>query len=422
MKLALNNGKIFFNGKLAQASILIQNGKIKKISNKEITADNEIDCAGKIVLPGAIDCHVHFRSPGFEYKEDFFTGSIAALHGGITTIMDMPNTMPVTSTVKALEQKRKIAEKNCMTDFSIYMAATEKNLQEIKKAKGLKGVKLFYGSTTGNILMNKKEKVEELFKIAKKKNIIVIVHAEDEQEIQKNSARFRTRTKPEIHAKIRSEKAEAKAIEEVLAIQRTIGNRVHIAHISSRKGLEIVSNAKKRINGSKISCEVTPHHLFLDSSYYKKLGNLIKCNPSIKSTEHRRALFRGLKNRAIDIVATDHAPHSLEEKKKGYWKCLSGIPGVETMLPLLLDAVNKKEISLKRVVEATSEEPARIFGWKKKGFIKEGFDADLVIVDMSGKTKIEDKTLFTKAGYSPWSKVTLKGHIDNALVGGHVFG
>ncbi|MCR4336160.1 MAG: dihydroorotase family protein [archaeon] len=422
MNLALTNGKVFIKGKLVKTNVLIQGSKIKKITSSKIKAIHEIDCKGKIILPGAIDAHVHFRTPGFEYKEDFFTGSLSALHGGITTIMDMPNTNPVTSTIKTRDVKIKLAEKNCLTNFYIYMAALNSNLEEISKAKNLRAVKLYYGSTTGNILMNKKSEIEKLFKLAKKKGFVVSVHAEDEEIMKQNSEKFRGNSNPEIHAKIRNEESEAKAISEILSIQQIIGNKIHIAHISSEKGLALVKKAKKRMNGNKVTCEVTPHHLFLDSSDYKKLGNLMKCNPSIKEAKHRKALLNGLKNGAIDIVATDHAPHSREEKTQDYWKSPSGIPGEETMLPLLLDAVNKKQISLKKIVEAVAENPAGIFGWKNKGFIKTGFDADLVIINMNGKTKIEDKKLFTKAGYSPWNKKTLKAMVENTIIGGQVFG
>ncbi|MCH7902467.1 dihydroorotase [archaeon] len=421
MDLALNNGKAFIRGKLVKTNLLIENKKIKTISKKKQKALNEIDCKGKIILPGAIDVHVHFRVPGAEYKEDWFSGSLAALHGGVTTVMDMPNTKPATTTVKLLEAKRKLIEKESFCNFDCYMAATNTNLKEIAKAK-IKGVKVYYGSTTGNILFNRKEKLVELMKLAKKKGFMVVVHAEDEDEMKENMKKYRKNNNPSIHPKIRTEEAEVKAINSVLEMQRKIGNKIHIAHISSAKGLELVKKAKKRKFGNNVTCEATPHHLFLDSGSYKKLKNLVKCNPSIKSSKNKKALFNGLKNKAIDIVATDHAPHSLKEKKQGYWKAPAGIPGIETSIPLLLDCVAKKKISLKRVVNAVSEKPAELFDWKKKGFIKKGFDADLIIVDMNRSFKVENKRLFTKAKYSPWNGQRLKGVIETTIVGGQVFG
>ncbi|HZX19582.1 MAG TPA: dihydroorotase family protein [archaeon] len=421
MDLALNNGKAYINGGIKKTNILIHNGKIIEISEKKFKADREIDCEGLLILPGAIDVHVHFRVPGAEYKEDWFSGSLAALHGGVTTVMDMPNTNPATTTKKALEEKREIAKKTSFVDFDLYMAATNDNLSEIENAN-LRGVKVYYGSTTGNILFNNKNKMEELFKLAKKKGFVVVVHAEDDDEIKENEKKFANKNDPSIHPKIRTEKAEAKAIEVVLELQKEIGNKLHIAHISSKKGLELVKKAKKRKNGKFVTCEVTPQHLFLNSSAYKKLGNFIKCNPSIKEEKHRKALFAEVKSGAIEIVSTDHAPHSLEEKQQEYWKAPSGVPGVETMLPLLLDAVNTGKLPLKRVMEAVCERPAEIFNWKNKGFIKKGFDADLVLVDMKAVHLLRNEELFTKAKYTPWNGKKLKGAIEATIAGGRVYG
>ncbi len=422
MELALNNGEAYINGKLVKTNILIENGKISKIGATKFKAIREIDCTGKIIFPAAIDVHVHFRTPGQEQKEDWISGSLAALSGGVATVMDMPSTKPATTTVELLEEKRKIIAEQAEIDFDLYMAATNDNIMEIENAKGLRGVKVYYGSTTGNIIFNEHEKMRELFKVAKRKNIVIVVHAEDEEEMARNREKYKGSKDPAVHAKIRSEEAEAKAIAAVLELQKEIGNKLHIAHVSSSKGLELIVKAKKRKNGKLVTCETAPHYLFLDASNYKKLGNLMKCNPSIKEVRHRKALFNGVKNGAIEIVATDHAPHLLSEKRLGYWEAQSGIPGVETMLPLLLDAVNSKKISLKRMVEAVSEKPAEIFGWKKKGFIKKGFDADLVIVDMKKKTKIRNEKLFTKAGYSPWNGKTLKGAIETTITRGQPYG
>ena len=304
------------------------------------------------------------------------------------------------------------------------MAATEGNLPEIEKAaqKGLRAVKLYYGSTTGDILLNQTEQIKKLFNLSKKFGFVVVVHAEDEEEIKKNSLKFKSRNDPAVHEKIRTDIAEEKAIKELIKLQEKIGNRLHIAHLSSKKGLEAVKKGKKGRFGKSVTCEVTPNHLFLDDTNYKKLGNWIKCNPSIKKSSDRKALWKGMVDGSIDIVATDHAPHSPSEKAKGYWDCPSGIPGVETMLPLLLDAANRKKIPLARVVEVVCENPARIFNWPKKGHIRTGFDADIVIVDMKRQYNIENDGLFTKAGYSPFNGWKLKGFVEKTIVGGNVFG
>ena len=422
MKLALNNGKAFIKGKLVKASILVEKGVIKKISAKKIRAEREIDCAGKIILPGAIDVHVHFRVPGAEQKEDWFSGSLAALHGGVTTVMDMPNNSPATTTVKLLEEKRALATAGALVNFDLYMAATGENLGEIAKAPKLRGVKLYFGSTTGNILLNSDDKILELFRLAEKNGFVVVVHAEDEETTRENARKYAGNENPEVHARIRSAEAEAKAIKKILSLQMKAGNKVHIAHLSSAQGLKLIEKAKKGKHGKQITCEAAPHHLFLDSADYKKLGNLMKCNPSIKSAKDRKALWKGLVKGTIDIVATDHAPHTLAEKSLPYSKAPAGIPGLETMLPLLLNAVNEKKITLKRVVNVVAERPAEIFGWKKKGFIRKGFDADLTIAGMNEIFRVENGHLFTKAGYSPFTGKRFKGKVGQTIVRGNVYG
>ncbi len=420
MKLALNNGKVFIKGKLEKTNILIENNSIIDISKNAFKAEHEMDCKNKLILPGAIDCHVHFRTPGAEYKEDFFSGSLAAIHGGVTTVMDMPNTLPRTATKLAFDKKKELA-KESFVNIDFFMAVSPTNHKEIEKTKP-RALKLYFGSTTGSTAMNEPKEVEKIFKLAKKLKIPVTIHAEDEEIIEENSEKYRMEKNPNTHVKVRSEIAETKAIEEVLEIQKKIGNKIHIAHVSTKKSLELIAKAKKRKNGKEITCETTPNYLFLDSSDYKNLKNLMKCNPSIKGPKDKEALMKGLINRTIDIVATDHAPHSFEEKKKEYWDAPSGIPGVETMVPLLLDAVNRKEITLKTFVEAVSEKPAEIYSWTKKGKIEKGFDADLIIVDMEKEYRILNEKLFTKARYSPFNKKKLKGFIEQTIIGGQIYG
>ena len=420
MRIALSNGRAFIAGKLAKRNILVENGKITEISRGKIGAEKEIECKNRVILTGAIDCHVHFRSPGLEYKEDMVSGSLAAIHGGVTTVMDMPNTLPPTITIKALEEKRSIAARDCAVNFDAYMGATENNIDEIRRAKGLKGVKLYYGSSTGNMLFNEKEKIAKLFEECKRKNIVVVAHAEDENEIAANMEKYRSRNDPAVHALIRSDIAEEKAIRELVGIAKKTGNRLHIAHLSSKKGLEAVKKAKKA--RLPVSCEVSPNHLFLNDADYKRLGNPIKCNPSIKTAQDQKALWQGLVKGDIDIVATDHAPHALGEKMQGYKDCPSGIAGLETMLPLLLDAAARRKIKLARAIDACCSAPARLFGWNSKGFIGEGFDADLVIVDVNRAHRVENDRLFTKALYSPFNGMKLKGFIEKTIVGGEVYG
>ncbi|MEM4327193.1 MAG: dihydroorotase family protein, partial [Candidatus Diapherotrites archaeon] len=347
MSIALINGRAYINGKLMQKNLLIEDGLIKYIGNEKPKAEKEIDCKRKIVLPGAIDCHVHFRVPGQEYKEDWVSGSLAALHGGVTTVMDMPNNIPIIDTYEKLLKKHQLVSKSALVNFALYMAATENNLQEIELACNdenisLKAVKLYYGKTTGEFFLDDENSIRKIFELSKKHDIVVVAHAEDNKTIMENEKLFAQNNWPEIHSLIRNEEVEAKAISKLLSIQKKIGNKLHFAHVSSKKGLKLIEETKKNKNESRITCEVTPNHLFLDSNKYKILGNLIKCNPSIKGPEHRKALYYGLKKGIVDIIATDHAPHTLEEKNKDYREAPSGIPGVETMVPLILNEVNNK--------------------------------------------------------------------------------
>lgn len=427
MGLALTNGEAFTEGKLQKKNILIENGKITQISDAKIPAQKEMDCTGKIILPGGIDAHVHFRCPGFEYKEDWVSGSLAAIHGGVTTVMDMPNTRPPTLTLKDYNDKKEMAGKNAAVNFDFYMGFNGANLPEIEAAcaKGLRAVKVYFGSTTNTLAQDSLENLAKLFELAKRTGIVVSAHAEDDNEIRKNTEKLEgtaASKSPDLHAKIRNDLAEAKAIAKLLELQEKIGNRLHIAHITSKKGLELVKKAKTGRFGRSVTCEVTPHHLLLDSSAYKKLGNLIKCNPSVKPKGDRVALWKGLVAGDIDIIATDHAPHTLEEKKKPYKDAPSGVPGVETMMPLLLDLALRKKVGLGRVVDACSERPAHIFNWQSKGRIAQGLDADLIIVDPKKTNTVENERLFTKAGYSPFNGRKLKGFVEKTIVGGNVFG
>ncbi len=425
MSVALINGKAYLKGNLQNYNILIENGMIQYIGREKPVAEKTIDCKGKIILPAGIDCHVHFRVPGQEYKEDWISGSLAALHGGIATVMDMPNNIPPIDTYERLLKKYEEVSKTSLVNFSLYMAATENNLNEIETACAdeqinFKAVKLYYAKTTGEIFLDKEKSIIELFESSKKHGFMVVAHAEDNEIIKENEKLFAKSEWAEIHALVRDEKAEVSAISKLLDIQRKIGNKLHIAHVSSKKGIALIQKAKLGKHGKQITCEVTPNHLFLDSNHYKTLGNLIKCNPSIKGPEHRKALFSGLKKGIIDIVATDHAPHSLEEKKSNYWAAPSGIPGIETMVALMLNEVNNKRLSLRKAVELISEKPAKIFNWRKKGFIAKRFDGDLIIVDMKKKPLVKNTSLFTKAKYSPFSGNVLKGFIEKTIVMGQV--
>ena len=406
MTLAIINGKIMANGKLEKANLLIENGRIAEVTDKALSGRDKINASGKIILPGLIDCHVHLREPGMIRKEDFRTGSMAAAAGGVTTVFEMPNTVPATTTLKNLKEKRELAGK-AIVNYGLYVGATEDNSSELSSAKNVPGIKVYMGSSTGNMQVTN-EAVRKAFGTGKK----VVVHAEDESLIQKNAEKFKNERSSEIHAKIRNDETEISAVREAVRIAGK--NRMHLTHLSAKGSLEII---KKLPN---VSCDVTPHHLFLTYKELKNQGNFAKMNPALRSQEDVEALWAGINSGIVDCIATDHAPHAGEEKETGYWDAPAGVPGLETMLPLLLDAVNKGRITLEKVAELTSANPAKLFGLRNKGKIEPGMDADLTIVDMETERKIRNQELFTKCGWSPFAGRSLKGWPVTTIVNGKV--
>ena len=414
----LENCKIIKNEELVLANIGILKGSINEISSKKINGKKIIDCNEKFLMPGIIDCHVHFRTPGEQEKEDWSTASKACIASGITTVLDMPNNNPSTTTIKALNQKRKIVEKIALMNFGFHFGATEQNQFELENATNIGSIKIFLGKSTGNLFVEKKEIVEKIFKIAKKRNLVVCVHAEDQKTIEKNQIKFKHITDPMIHSKIRNSKAESIAISKVLQIQKKIGNKLHICHVSSKEGVQLIREAKE--NQLNVSCEVTPHHLFFTERDLAKLHNFAKVNPSIKSKKDQNALWAGIMDETIDCIASDHAPHLIEEKKQSYWDAPSDMPGIETMPLLLLDVAIRKKIALSKTIELLCQNPAKIFGIKNKGFLKTGFDADLALFDLEKTKKIQNKYLFTKCKWSAFNSKKLYGVLEKTLILGEV--
>ncbi len=419
MDFVLENALVFVAGKLQPKSVLVRNGKIAAIE-QTANAPKRIDCRGKILLPGLIDAHVHFRVPGAEYKEDWKTGSSAAVAGGVTTVIDMPNNNPSCTTREALLQKNEIAKADSKCNFSFHFGASNDNMQELQAAEGIASIKVFLGASTGNLLVTDENILRKIFSIAKQRGIIVTVHAEDEEIIKANTAIAKEKgwNHARYHSKIRTCEAEAKAIEKALRLQEEIGNRLHILHVSSAQGLELIKEAKESRDG--ITCETAPHYLFLTEEATEKLGNFAKMNPSLKGKEDVNALWKGIRQGVIDLIATDHAPHTKEEKEKSYWEAPSGIPGIETMLPLLLDSVNKEKIELRKVVELCCSNPAKLYGFESKGEIKTGNDADLTLIDLQKKQTIKNGRLKTKCNWSPFATWELQGSPVQTIVAGKV--
>lgn len=416
MDLILEDGKLFSQGKFVKANIGIEKGKISCVKKSSLKGDEIINCKKKLILPAAIDAHVHFRVPGAEQKEDWKTGSKAALHGGIATVFDMPNNNPPTVSVKELEKKRKLIAKDSLVNFGLFFGAS--NPKEMRKARNIVGFKLYMGSSTGALAVDNPALQEQIFEITFKKRKLLAVHAEDENIVKENSTKFAHENSVEWHSQIRSILAELNAVKTALNLQHSSNNKLHICHVTSAKALNEIKLAKEK--SRKISCETTPNYLFFTEKNVREKGNLLKVNPSIKTENDRKALWNALNSGLIDFVATDHAPHLLEEKKMDYWHAPAGIPGIETMLPLLLDSYNRKLLPLEMIPKLLAENPAKIFNLKKKAFLKEGFDADLVVVDLKKRYKINSDDLFTKCGWTPFEGKEVRGCVEKTLVNGNL--
>jgi dihydroorotase len=419
-KKLLKNGEIASSEGVFKKDILIEDGKIIGIldEGEKIQDDVEvIECEGKLILPGLIDPHVHFRVPGAEYKEDWESGSKAAVAGGITSVCDMPNNDPPTVSVKALDEKRKLISGRSYVNYGLYIGYDGGNIDEVIKAKNVPGVKVYVADSTGKMGVDKGA-LETLFE---KSNRLIVAHAEDEACIEKNSEEFLAEFEgrevdPAVHSKIRSLEAALEAVKYVCELAKEHSVRLHIAHVSTEEEVEVISEYKKY----GVTCEVTPHHLHLTEDDYEISRNFIKSNPPVRSRSDVFALWKFLKMGVIDIIDTDHAPHTVEEKEGAYLEVPSGIPGVETLLPLFLNTVNNEGLSISELVTFCCERPAEIFKISGKGFIKERFDADLVVVDMDIEKEVRREELFTKAGWSPYEGLNLMGWPVMTFVGGEI--
>jgi dihydroorotase len=378
-ELALENAKIIFNGCIEEKNISINNGKISKISNSGISAEQKIDCKKKFVFPGLIDPHVHMREPGLDWKEDWKTGSRAAAAGGFATVLDMPNNKPPITSVKELEKKRKIVAKKSIVNFGFHFGASADNIGEIKKAweSNIASVKVFMNHSTGKMMIENSEALHEIFDFSKR----VSVHAEEEK------------------------------VKLALSLQKNAENELYLCHISTAQELGEINECKRR----NVFVEATPHHLFLSKENEKNV--FFRMKPSLKSKEDQQALWNAIESGLVSAIGSDHAPHTKEEKEKD---APFGVPGLETTLPLLLNAFNQKRISLQKIQELCAENPARIFGIKEKGIIEKGMDADFTIVDLKKEQVVENENLFTKCKWSPFAGIKLKGVAEKTIIGGEL--
>lgn len=420
------NARIVTSQEIFEGSLSIQNGKIVEIQRKSLSqklknrfSSELIDLQGKYIFPGLIDVHVHFRTPGMTQKEDWTSGSKAALAGGVTTVLDMPNTDPPVIDQKTLELKRSIVEKEALVNYGFYAGATLTNFEETQRCKNIAGIKIYMGSSTGTLLVDDPKILEKFFEQSKK---LLALHAETESCIQKGFQEFGATDDPAVHSRIRSPGCAYQAVELALGFVKKYKTRVHFCHVSTAQELQLVAQFRKE-NPSLaqlISVEVTPHHLALIEDDYDVYGNFIKVNPPIRSEEDHNALWEGIRTGLVDIIATDHAPHLKAEKELPYSQVPSGMPGVQLMLPLLLDAANKGLLTLSKIAELTSYNPARLFGIEKKGLIAEGYDADLTVVDLEKTEKVCHHYLWSKANWSPFHGWFLKGWPVMTFVNGNL--
>ena len=422
-KTLLKNATVVNENKIFETDILIKGNCIERIDGN--ISDSEakiIDVAGNYIIPGVIDDQVHFREPGLTHKGNIESESRAAIAGGITTFMEQPNTNPQTTTIEKLEEKFSIASKASFANYSFLFGGTNDNLEELKKLdpKSCSGVKLFLGSSTGNMLVDNEEVLEKIFRNTE---LVISTHCEDEGTIRKNlehyKAKYGHNIPIEYHPIIRSEEACYLSSSKAIALAKKTGARLHIFHVSTGKETTLFTN-KIPLEQKKITAEVCIHHLWFNDADYKTKGTLIKWNPAVKTKNDSEALWEALLDDRIDVIATDHAPHLLEEKKNPYTKAPSGGPLVQHALPAILQKHAEGKIDLKKIVEKMCHNPAKLFDIEKRGFVKEGFFADLVEVDLNSKWIVKKDNILYKCGWSPFEGTTFGASIKRTFINGHL--
>jgi dihydroorotase (multifunctional complex type) len=422
--LVLSNAKAYLKKEIVDCSLAIDDGKILKIGKEAIMpkAQAKTDLKNLLVLPGLIDAHVHLRGQEKAYKEDFYSGTAAAAAGGITTVLDMPNNDPVTMSAETLRNRMAEAKKKVLVNVGFY-SEFPRNVEEIAKIveEGTVAFKLFMTEQVGGLNIDDDHALVEAFKIISGLKISVAVHAEDKTTLKKAEDEFKRANRNDIEAflKVHSESAETRAVKRLLNIVKQTNVHMHFCHISTQEGLEAVIDGKK--SRMPITCEATPHHLLLSVDDLKRTGTLALTVPPVREKHHSTALWDGIKKGWIDILASDHAPHTLQEKKaKVVWDVKVGIPNLETTLPLMLTEVKRGRLSIADVARLMAEKPAEIFKLKGRGCLKEGNHADLTVVDLKRKYKIEASKFHSKAKYSPFDQWTVEGKPVKTFVNGQL--
>lgn len=424
-RILIKNAKIVNEGVIFEGDVLIENDLIVEIADSISAKSSQckiIDAEGNYLIPGAIDDQVHFREPGLTHKGDIESESKAAIAGGITSFIEQPNTIPNAITQEILEQKYELAVQNSYANYSFMMGGTNENLEEILKTnpRNVAGLKLFLGSSTGDMLVDSSESLEKIFSSTK---LLIAVHSEDEDTVKSNLEKFKLQYGDDIpvecHPLIRSVEACYKSTERIVKLAKKTGARLHVFHLSTAKELEFFTN-KIPLQDKMITAEVCIHHLWFSDEDYKTKGNLIKWNPAIKSVDDRKALWTALLDDRIDVIATDHAPHTLEEKNQSYLKAPSGGPLVQHAVVAMFEAHHEGKISVEKIVEKMCHNPAKIFKIEKRGFIREGYYADLVIVNAGLPWSVKKENIIAKCGWSPFEGYTFKSRITHTFVNGQL--
>ncbi|MFC0778142.1 dihydroorotase [Flavobacterium sp. HJSW_4] len=424
-RILIKNAKIVNEGTIFEGDVLIENDLIVEIADSISLKTSDcivIDAEGNYLMPGAIDDQVHFREPGLTHKGDIESESRAAVAGGITSFIEQPNTVPNAVTQEILEDKYQIASQKSFANYSFMMGATNDNLEEVLKTnpKNVAGIKIFLGSSTGNMLVDNEAVLEKIFSSTP---MLIAVHCEDETTIKNNLAAFREQYGDDVpvtaHNLIRSAEACYISSSKAVALAKRTGARLHIFHLSTAKEMELFTN-KIPLEDKKITAEVCVHHLWFTDEDYKTKGNFIKWNPAVKTAEDRAELWKALNDGRIDVIATDHAPHTKEEKMQSYLNAPSGGPLVQHAVVAMFEAHHQGKITVEKIVEKMCHNPAKIFKIEKRGFIREGYHADLVIVNPSLPWSVKSENILYKCGWSPFEGYTFKSRITHTFVNGEL--
>ena len=413
--LIIKNGSCYIEGKFQNIDIALSGSKIKKIGKISLNNAKVIDASGKIVLPGVIDTQVHFREPGANDAENLESGSKAAVAGGVTSVFEMPNTNPPTSTFKEFNNKLSAAKNRMFCNYAFYFGATPDNMKELASVdtlEGCCGVKLFAGSSTGNLLVSKEKDIEKVISNSSK---ISSVHSEDEN-ILLSRKKFIREGDVSSHPVWRNEECALESTKRVVGIAEKYKKKIHILHVTTKQEIDFFS--KKRDN---VTFEITPQHLTLFApDCYEKLKTFSQMNPPIRTKDHHDRLWDAVENSLVSTIGSDHAPHTKEEKNKKYPSSPSGMPGVQTLLPVMLNHVNNNKLKLEKLIKLVCENPCDLFGIKNKGYIKENYDADLTIVDMNKEVVIKDSWIESKCGWTPFNNYKVQGFPVATIINGEI--